>query len=94
MDPVALVFFKLVAHEIELSVFERWVYCESTLEETLHPDDYLALITISYTTPGALYEAEKVLSNYFSIGKYYEWKIRNILQKIIEKPNDVQLYIK
>lgn len=27
------------------------------------------------------------------MGKYYEWNIRNILQKIIEKPADVQKYI-
>ncbi|WP_299495122.1 hypothetical protein [uncultured Shewanella sp.] len=90
MDPVALVFFKLVAHEIELSEFEKWVYFESRLEETLHPNDYLALISINYKTPVALYEAKKILSTYFSMAQYYEWYIRNILQKITDRPNDVQ----
>lgn len=27
------------------------------------------------------------------MGKYYEWNLRNILKKIVEKPNDVQRYI-
>ncbi|GDY27759.1 hypothetical protein AHAT_36490 [Agarivorans sp. Toyoura001] len=93
MNPVELVFFKLVSHEIELSEFEKWVYSESKLEETLNSDDYLELISINYKIPSGLYEAEKVLSNYFSMGKYYEWNIRNILQKITDKPTDVQKYI-
>ncbi len=93
MNPVELVFFKLVSHEIELLEFEKWVYSESKLEEILNPNDYLKLISINYKTPSGLYEAEKVLSNYFSMGKYYEWNIRNILQKITDKPNDVHKYI-
>lgn len=93
MNPIELVFYKLVSHEIELSDFEKWVYSESELEQTLKPDDYLEIISINYKTPSGLYEAEKVLSNYFSMGKYYEWNIRNILQKIVDKPRDVHKYI-
>jgi len=93
LNPVELVFFKLVSHEIELLEFEKWVYSESKLEEILSSNDYLELISINYKTPSGLYEAEKVLSSYFSMGKYYEWNIRNILQKITEKPNDVHKYI-
>jgi hypothetical protein len=93
LNSVELVFYKLVSHQIELLEFEEWVYTESTLEKTLNPDDYLHLISINYKTPCGLYEAEKVLSNYFSMGKYYEWNLRNILQKINEKPSDVHRYI-
>ena len=93
MNPVELVFFNLVSHKIELLEFEKWVYSESKLEEILSSDDYLELISINYKTSSGLYEAEKVLSNYFSMGKYYEWNIRNILQKITDKPNDVHKYI-
>jgi len=93
VTPVELVFYKLVAHEIELLEFEKWVYSETQLEEILSPDDYIEVISINYTTPSGLYEAEKILSSYFSMGKYYEWNIRNILQKIAEKPSDVQKYI-
>ena len=93
MNPLELVFFKLVSHEIELTEFEKWVYSDTKLEEILTSEDYLELISINYKTPSALYEAEKLLSNYFSMGKYHEWNIRNILQKITEKPDDVQKYI-
>ncbi|GLX78284.1 hypothetical protein tinsulaeT_16240 [Thalassotalea insulae] len=93
MNTLELVFFKLVSHEIELSEFESWVYSESRLEEILSSDDYLELISINYKTPSSLYEAQKILTSYFSMGKYYEWNIRNILQKIVEKPNDVHKYI-
>jgi len=77
---------ELVSHEIELLELEKWVYSETQLEETLNSNDYLEIISINYKTPSGLYEAEKVLSNYFSMGKYHEWNIRNILQKIVEKP--------
>jgi len=93
LSSAELVFFRLVSREIELSKFETWVYSESELEKLLNSDDYLKLISINYKTPSGLYEAEKVLTNYFSIGKYHEWNIRNILKKIIEKPNDVHKYI-
>ena len=93
MNPIELVFYKLVSQEIELSEFENWVYSESALEQVLNSDDYLNIISINYKTPSGLYEAQKVLSNYFSMGKYYEWSIRNILGKIIERPNNVPKYI-
>ncbi|CAM4188501.1 hypothetical protein [Pseudoalteromonas byunsanensis] len=93
MHPVELTFYKLVSKEIELSDFENWVYTETTLEQTLNSDDYLEIISINYKTPSGLYEAQKVLSKYFSMGKYYEWSIRNILHKIIAKPDDVHKYI-
>ncbi|MDK2594051.1 hypothetical protein [Pseudoalteromonas obscura] len=93
MHPVELTFYKLVSKEIELTKFENWVYSETALEQTLSSDDYLEIISINYKTPSGLYEAQKVLSKYFSMGKYYEWSIRNVLCKIIEKPNDVHKYI-
>lgn len=65
------------------------MYTETTLEQTLNSDDYFEIISINYKTPSGLYEAQKVLSKYFSMGKYYEWSIRNILHKRIAKPDDV-----
>ncbi len=93
MNPVELVFYKLVSREIELSEFEKWVYSESDLEKKLSSDDYLRIISINYKTSSGLYDAEKVLSNYFSMGKYYEWLVRNVLQKITERPSDTHKYI-
>ena len=93
MHPIELTFYRLVSREIELNDFENWVYTETTLEQTLNSDDYLEIISINYKTPSSLYEAQKVLSKYFSMGKYYEWSIRNILHKIIAKPHDVDKYI-
>lgn len=93
MHPIELTFYRLVSREIELNDFENWVYTEPTLEQTLNSDDYLEIISINYKTPSSLYEAQKVLSKYFSMGKYYEWSIRNILHKIIAKPHDVDKYI-
>ncbi|ROS66355.1 hypothetical protein [Vibrio crassostreae] len=93
MHSSELVFYKLVSREIELAEFEEWVYSSPELEKILNPDDYLELISISYKMPSGLYEAQKILSNYFSLGKYHEWALRNLLGKIVSKPADVHKYI-
>jgi len=93
LDSVELIFYKLVSNEIGLADFEKWVYSETALEDILSFEDYLELISINYKKPSGLYEAEKTLSKYFSLGKYHEWNVRNILKKIIERPDDVHKYI-
>ena len=85
--------YKLISRKVEISDFEKWVYSEKELEKLLTYDDYLALISLSYTTPSTLYEAEKILKKYIKIEKYHEWYLRKILQKIIERPNNVYKYI-
>ncbi len=85
--------YKLISREVEISDFEKWIYSEKKLEKLLTYDDYLELISLSYTTPSTLYEAEKILKKYIKIEKYHEWYLRKILQKIIERPSNVYKYI-
>ena len=85
--------YKLISREIEVSNFEKWVYSEKELEKILTNDDYLELVSLNYTTPSSLYEAEKILKKHIEIEKYHEWYLRNILQKIIERPDNVYKYI-
>jgi len=88
-----LIIYKLIAREIEICNFEQWVYSEKELENLLNTEEYLDLISLSYKQPSSLYEAEKILKRYIDIGKYYEWHLRKVLQKIIDHPNDVHKYI-
>ncbi len=85
--------YKLISREVEISDFEKWIYSEKKLEKLLTYDDYLELISLTYTTPSTLYEAEKILKKYIKIEKYHEWYLRKILQKIIEHPSNVYKYI-
>jgi len=85
--------YKLISREVEISNFEKWVYTEKELENLLTYDDYLELISLSYTTPSTLYEAEKILKKYIKIEKYHEWYLRRNLQKIIERQDNVHKYI-
>lgn len=93
MSKFDLIIYKLVAREVEINEFEQWVYSEKELESFLSSDEYLDLISLSYKQPSSLYEAEKILKPYIDIGKYYEWYLRRVLQKIIEHPIDVHKYI-
>ncbi len=93
MNNFDLIIYKLIARELGLSEFEQWVYSEKELETFLSSDDYLNIISLNYKPPSALYEAEKILRTYINIGKYYEWHLRRVLQKIIDRPDDAYKYI-
>ena len=70
MNNFDLTVFKLIAREIEISKFEKWVYEERKLEGILTPDEYLELISQAYKQPSSLYEAEKILKRYVNNGIY------------------------
>lgn len=93
MNKFELIIYKLIAREIEINEFEQWVYSEKDLESLLSSDEYLDLISLTYKQPSSLYEAEKILRPRIDIGKYYDWYLRRILQKVIEYPADVHKYI-
>jgi len=59
----------------------------------LSAEEYLAIISLDYSRPSSRYEAEKILRQYINIGKYYEWYISRVLQKIIARPPDTYKYI-
>ena len=93
MNNFDLTVFKLIAREIEIPKFEKWVYEERKLEGILTPDEYLELISQAYKQPSSLYEAERILKRYINIGNYHEWYLRRILQKIIGRSVDAHKYI-
>lgn len=93
MKDSKLIIYKLIERKIGIMDFEKWVYSEKELENLLSSDDYLELLSLDYRLPSSLYEAEKILKRHIVIGKYYEWRLRQVLQKIIDKPIDVNRYI-
>ena len=93
MNNFDLTVFKLIAREIEIQEFEKWVYAEKELEEILTPDEYLELISQAYKQSSSLYEAEKLLKRYINVDKYHKWYLRRILQKIIDRSVDAHKYI-
>jgi len=93
LNKIELITYKLIAREIEIKEFEQWVYSEKGLENLLNSNEYLDLISLSYKQPSSLYEAEKILKRYIDIGKYHEWYLCRVLQKVIDQPNDAHKYI-
>ena len=93
MNKFELVIYRLIAKEISINEFEQWVYSANDLEKFIGSDGYLDLISLAYKQPSSLYEAEKILKQHINIGKYYEWLLRRVLQKVIEHPIDAHKYI-
>ena len=92
-DEFAEWIYGLVAKEHELAEFAEWVYSSKELEARLNVEEYLAIVSLDYSQPASLYEAEKILRKYIDLGKYYEWFISRILYKIIDRPTDADKYI-
>lgn len=93
MSEFKLTIYKLLLKEIDQNEFEQWVYAEKNLSEILTSDDYLEIISLNYKTPSSLYDAGKILQKYIQIEKCYEWQLRNVLHKIIDRTSDVHIYI-
>ena len=85
--------YKLINHDFSLPEFEQWVYSNSELESMLKAEEYLELISLNYKTPSSLYEAEKILKKYINISQYHTWRVTEVMQKIIDRPEDVHKYI-
>ncbi|MEO1393797.1 MAG: hypothetical protein AAFV90_12890 [Cyanobacteria bacterium J06634_5] len=94
MAKIDLVIYRLIARELEAEAFEQWVYSENALESFLGPDNYLALMSLDYSLPSSLNEAEKICKPYIDIASYHEWSLRRVLQGVIDRPNDASNYIK
>jgi len=88
-----LAFFKLKANEISHKSFESWLYSSAEIEDILSSNDYLELISLDYQKQSSLYEATKILEAHFSVGKYYDWYIRRLLNHIVKRSENAQLYI-
>ena len=93
MTNFQLVVYKLIAQEYELSRFEEWIYSNKELEGILDPEEYLEIISLNYKISSSLYEAERILKRHIDIGKYHEWFVRRVLQKVIDRPSDANKYI-
>ena len=89
LNEIESTLFRLLAREIEVADFEQWVYAHSDLEQALGPDTYVDLISLDYRSSSALSEAEQVLKQQVDWGKYYEWRLRRILQRIVDRPEGV-----
>lgn len=88
-----LSYYKLLAGEYSSSEFEQWIYTSKELEIRLNAEHYLAIIALDYSKPASLSKAEQILRQYIDLGKHYERYINAVLQQIIERSPNVQIYI-
>ena len=68
---------------MELTEFEVWIYATSEQETTLSTDDYLAVISLNYSSPWALHELRKLLTSYINWGDARRWELQEVLQAIV-----------
>jgi hypothetical protein len=75
------IFFKTMSAQVELADFEQWIYTSKELEQGLHEDAYLELLSFSYKKRGARYELFKLLHSLIDAGEYETWKLTLLLNE-------------
>lgn len=75
--------------EVPLKVFEQWVYATPVLEELLNEDDYLELISASYSKRYSKHELSKVIRPYIDFGEYETRRLKRLLRGVIERDSDL-----
>lgn len=85
MNDLKLKFFAFLNGEEPIRSFEEWLYTTPELEAVLNTDDYLLLISLDFSEPGIDSEIEKLLKQYVDVAEYETWRLRKLLNKVIER---------
>ncbi len=68
---------------VSIEEFEQWVYAEKDLETVFRPDDYLELISLSYSRDEAPYQLHRILAPYTDFGEVQKRNLLPILESIV-----------
>ena len=77
-------FFETLNGDKDVLEFENWLNTDQRLENILSPEDYLELISLSYTTQAAAYELRNLLERLVDKSEYEKWRLQNLLTKALQ----------
>lgn len=79
------IFYDTLSGDKTILQFEEWLYSDKRLEETLHPDDYLELISFGYKSDTAYKWLYLLLSKHIDKGEFERRRIHKLLLKALNK---------
>jgi predicted DNA-binding WGR domain protein len=71
--------YKTIKGDYSITDFERWLYADKELEQLLHADDYLELISLDFKKGGAKYELWNLLKKQIDLGAFETYKMLELL---------------
>ena len=77
-------FFETLNGDKDVLEFENWLNTDQRLENILSPEDYLELISLSYTTEAAAYELRNLVERLVDKSEYEKWRLQNLLTKALQ----------
>jgi hypothetical protein len=78
-------FYKTINGDISIDDFEQWLYADKELEKQLRSEDYLDLISLSFTKSGAKYELWNLLKKHIDLGEFETYKMLGLLNEAKQK---------
>jgi hypothetical protein len=77
--------YGLYYNGLSIKEFEQWVYSSSELESLLLPEDYLAIISLNYSSRHIKNDLESIINRYVDYGKFETNKLVCLLNRALIK---------
>ena len=82
-------YYNLLYNDLEITIFESWVYESAELKNVLSDNDYLEIMYIDYRQDEkSKREACTILEKYIDVGKIETKRILSLLYKSLESKNN------
>lgn len=88
-----LIILKTLDGTMPIDEFETWLYTDMPLAQWLPENVYLNLISLNFKDPHILHELNKLLTNYLDKNQYLQWRLIQILSKLVQQPNDASALV-
>ena len=83
------IFFDTLSGDKTVLEFEEWLYTEKRLENILHPDDYLELISFGYKSDAAKKLLPRILEKHIDIGELEKRRIHKLLTRVLNRDKEL-----
>ena len=77
--------FRFLEGTITVKQFEDWFHRTASLENEIPRQIYRELLDLRYVQRHTDHDIKSLIMNFVDLGRFEEWKLRKILNSIIEK---------
>ncbi len=81
LNDFELIYYDLIYNDLEIDIFEKYVYGSVELEGILTGDDYIDLISLNFASVHIRHDIKKIMGKYIDHGKLEKHRLLSLLYK-------------
>ncbi|MBE9064491.1 hypothetical protein [cf. Phormidesmis sp. LEGE 11477] len=93
-EDVKLKFYAVLCGDESINDFEQWLYSSKQIEAVLHPDDYLNLLSLDYSSSLVRVNLIGILENLVSSGEYETYRVKQMLRDFLGQTKGIESSVK